>query len=403
MKKLTLGFLLLVISFTAYSQKVYFIYLQTEGEQPFFVKMNNKIYSSSETGYLILSKLKDTTYNFSVGFPQSKLPEQHFTIAVHRKDHGYLVKNFAEKGWGLFDLQTLAVQMTSTNSTKANDKSLQENSEVSPFTAMLSKAADDPALAEKESKPKAEDQKNQVAEKYNEKNEQKTVLTNSVEVKKEALIASMGDTVTAAKEITVEKNMPTEEDTYHQSVVTRKSESSTTEGFRLVFIDNYKNDKKDTIRILIPNPKPFITSVIDQPKEVKKFIEIAGIDSVNKADINVIKTQSVPTDTTTKREITNPDCNSLATESDFFKLRKIMAAAEGDDEMIAEARKYFKIQCFTAEQVKNLSLLFLNDAGKYKFFDVAYDYVADVSNFILLQKELKEEYYITRFKAMLRN
>ena len=80
-----------------------------------------------------------------------------------------------------------------------------------------------------------------------------------------------------------------------------------------------------------------------------------------------------------------------------------MAAAEGDDNMLNEAKNYFKTKCFATEQVKNLGLLFLNDSGKYKFFDLAYAYVTDLDKFSSLQNELKEEYYINRFKAMLRN
>src|SRR6266705_1571223 len=95
-----LCFLFAMVAFTTSAQKVYFIYLQSETSQPFVVKMDEKIYSSTASGYLILSKLRDSLYNFSIGFPQNKLPGQNFSIAIRRKDYGYLVKNFAEKGWG---------------------------------------------------------------------------------------------------------------------------------------------------------------------------------------------------------------------------------------------------------------------------------------------------------------
>jgi hypothetical protein len=79
-----------------------------------------------------------------------------------------------------------------------------------------------------------------------------------------------------------------------------------------------------------------------------------------------------------------------------------MTAAETDEDKIAAAKKGFKSKCFTTEQVKNLSLLFLNDQGKYNFFDASYNHVSDIGNFKTLQSELKDDYYITRFKAMLR-
>ena len=108
MKRFILSLLILMTFSAAFSQKQYFIYLQSEPEQAFFVKMNEKIHSSSSSGYLILSRLHDSSYTFSVGFPQNKWPEQKFTVDVKAKDHGYLLKNFGEKGWGLFDLQTMS-------------------------------------------------------------------------------------------------------------------------------------------------------------------------------------------------------------------------------------------------------------------------------------------------------
>ena len=51
------------------AQKIYFIYLQTESGIPFFIRINDKLYSSTSSGYLILSRLIDSTYNFKLGFP----------------------------------------------------------------------------------------------------------------------------------------------------------------------------------------------------------------------------------------------------------------------------------------------------------------------------------------------
>lgn len=94
-------------------------------------------------------------------------------------------------------------------------------------------------------------------------------------------------------------------------------------------------------------------------------------------------------------------CAEVATEADFFALRKSMAAAEGDDEMIGQAKKYFKQKCFTAAQLKNLSALFLNDEARYNFFDAAYKYTSDKTAFAGLESELKDTYYINRFRAII--
>lgn len=442
MNKLLLCLLFSVISVTAFSQRVYFVYLQSEQEQPFFVRMNEKVYSSSPSGYLILSKLRDSSYNLSIGFPQAKWPEQNFTLVVKAKDQGYLLKNFDAKGWGLFDLQTLSVQMaTSAVIKEATSKS--ETKDISAFTDILAKAADDASLREKPVAVKVDEKKVEekivtpdtiVAKKEEPKVEikepvvikpaevvEKPVVKTDppkTEVREEAILKKEEPQKETKEAVVVktDEQKPVEEVEYKRSIVTRRSESSTTEGFGLVFIDELSSGAKDTIRILIPNPKPVTSLVKEVPKEEKKFLEmttdtIAAIKEIKetqpetkKEEPKIIEVKQPAIDTVvTKSLATSKNCKELASEADFLKLRKAMASTETDDDMLDEARKYFKTKCFTTVQVKNLGALFLSDAGKYKFFDQAYSYVSDSDNFPSLQLELKDEYYINRFKAMLRN
>src|SRR5262245_34745665 len=111
MNKLLLCLLFSIVAEKSFSQRVYFVYLQSEQEQPFFARINEKTQSSSEGGYLILSKLKDSVYSMGIGFPGGKWPEQIFTITVKGKDQGYVLRNFPDKGWGLIDIQTASIQM----------------------------------------------------------------------------------------------------------------------------------------------------------------------------------------------------------------------------------------------------------------------------------------------------
>jgi Domain of unknown function (DUF4476) len=460
MNKLIICLLFSMITLVASSQKVYFVYLQSESGQPFFVRMNEKISSSTGSGYIILSKLRDSSYNFSIGFPQNKWAEQNFSLPVAAKDYGYLLKNFGEKGWGLFDLQTLAVRMAISGNTKSETTQKTDSKDVSAFTDILSKAADDPSLKEKQVQPKVEEKKiepaiQEVAKKNEpeaevksaetKKEDIKTVITEPVVtkpaetitppdvkkeqpketvtikpleevekpiVKKEELKMDVKDSL-ATKPVEIIrqpvvkeeiKNIQSEE--YKKSVVTKRSESSTTEGFSLVFFDDNQNGVKDTIRLLIANPKPVIAALKEDAKEEKKFLDIPA-DTVKKENSREVKKEPVmdtvnsvsqPISTSSKN-----NCPAIADGSDFQMLRKNMAAAENDDDMLNAASTFFKTKCFSVHQLKNLAALFLNDAGKYKFFDAAYTFVTDAENYPSLQSELKEEYYINRFKAMLRN
>lgn len=419
MNKLILCLFFAATSLTLSAQKVYFVYIQSESGQPFYARVGGKVHSSTPSGYLILSKLIDSAYAVTIGFPRDKWPEANFSIVVGRKDHGYLLKNFAEKGWGLYNLQTMAILMPEAAGGKTGSQAAVENKDASDFTSRLSRAADDPSLKEKPPVPAVPEKKTEpVAEVKTEKvieetKPQETAVVPTEkkaepqpEEKKETVIiqpvAIPADTVRIAEtpaEKPAEMITTSAPPEYQPSVVTRRSESSTTEGFGLVFVDTYPNGDSDTIRLLIPNPKPVVPTVSEAPREEKKMLDIPV--EVKKTEEPLAATV-LPADTIAAKTPAVSRCTEAAADADFYKLRKQMAAVESDDDMISEAKKYFREKCFATAQVKNLSTLFLSDEGKYKFFDAAYNFVTDAANFPSLQSELKEEYYINRFRAMLR-
>ncbi len=128
MKKIFRLFILLFIASTSLkAQKVYFIYLQTDNQQPFYARMGEKIYNSTSSGYLILSNLRDSVYSINIGIQGSQAPDQPYSIPVTRKDQGFVVKNFGDKGWGLFNLSSMAVIMPSVSFSTYNSCSNCEN------------------------------------------------------------------------------------------------------------------------------------------------------------------------------------------------------------------------------------------------------------------------------------
>jgi len=426
MNKLLFALLFTVAGFTTQAQKVYFIYIQSESDQPFFVKMDEKLYSSTSSGYLLLSKLRDTVYNFSVGFPQNKWPEHKFSVVVNRKDHGYLLKNFGEKGWGLYNLQTLAIQMGTVSTSKTNPGAT-DSKDVSEFTQILSKAAGDPSLKEKPVKPSEEKKivsepvvaKKEITDtskielvttKPAEKSPKEPAITEEKKVTEPADVAKGDDIVVEKKtepDVKIADYSSAGGTSYKPSIVKKWSESSTTEGFGLVYIDEDAAGQKDTIRLVIPNQKNVEISVAkkdEEKKEEKKFVDI--IDTVTKEEVIVTNVKPVVEEKVIEKvpaSVSTIKCETKAEDQDFFQLRKQMAAGENDEDMIAMAKKAFKQKCFTTVQIKNLSVLFLTDQGKYNFFDTAYGYVLDPANFPSLQAEIKDDYYSNRFRAMLRN
>jgi hypothetical protein len=420
MKKTYLVLLLNLLSLSVFSQKIYFIYFQTDNNQSFFVRLNEKVYNSTPSGYLILPKLIDSTYNYEIGLA-GKDVSLAFTTAMDKKDHGYLVKNFGEKGWGLFDLQTQQVQMP-VNKKTAYEENQVPDATVNAFTELLSRAADDPSLKfspvvvieEKKIEP---------------------IRPVIIEVKKdtvqtETFTANKIDTAKTVEQKPADKpTVVVKQPPYKKSEVTRIAENNVADGVEIVFADK-QTDKTDTITIIIDQPKSTVKTEEPLPEEKadKKFLDIASdstrVDTAKNEIKSVDKTiKDSPKNTTDSTKTTiaqslkkiwpfnkdkansgdNKSCEIVADDNDFLKLRRKMAGRTNDDGMIEEAKKYFKTKCFTTEQTRNLSTMFLSNAGKVNFFEAAYPTTSDKVNFPSLQSELKDEFYINRFQAILQN
>ena len=96
-------FLLMALRMTGQDQQ-YYIYIQSERSQPFYVRFDGKLLSSSDKGYLIIPKLPAGTANMRIGFAKSEVPEQQYMVKVGgANDQGYLLKPD-----GLYNLVTFA-------------------------------------------------------------------------------------------------------------------------------------------------------------------------------------------------------------------------------------------------------------------------------------------------------
>jgi hypothetical protein len=558
--------LFFVVGLTAFSQQNHFVYIQTENKQPFYVKLNNKLLSSSVSGYIIIPKLQNGTYEFTIGFPKNEWSEQNFTCAVNKKDAGYLLKDFGDKGWGLFNLQSMEVVMA--GNADASNKAIIEDSKketavivasvpVLIDSAMVKKSEDKPVVKEEvkrvneefkndtlapasplpiaidsamvkksENKPVVKEEVKPVNEEFKndtlapafplpiaidsamaKKNEEKPVVKEEVKPVKEEFkkdtLAPVSPLPTAIDSAMVKKSEdkslvkedvksvkeevksntsapvspiaidsivikklggnPIIKEQVEQIVDTFKNEGAkshalitkllnvnTAEGAEMIYVD-IANGKADTISVFIPaqkdtasaqvqtqkkleGPKTELQNAavtkIEQPKiEIKKeipkkidknFINItlpnpnAKTDTAAeqiKFDVKIEnKTDTIAAPVVEKQKenikrpvLSNYNCKAFASEDDFLKLRKKMAAETNDDDMIDVARKVFKIKCFTTEQIKNLCVLFLIDEGRYKFFDAAYPFVLDAYNFSTLEVMLTDNYFINRFKVMIRH
>lgn len=438
MKRLSLLIGFIIFGLVGMAQQNYFIYLQTDNKQPFYVKIDKELYSSSTSGYAIIPKLHKGTYLLNIGFPKKEWPEQKISVNV-TDDAGYSLKNFNDKGWGLFNLQSLAVSManndqaTETTITEAND-----------FAGTLANVVNTPSLNEKKVPIK------KVPEVEVVKEEPKVVVQEAAAVPEKNTEVLVTEEVEKTESSSPDKN------------IKRISKASDAQGIAMVYVD--KNGLvKDTIQIFIediaPERKTEIvnssTEIITEQKEEKKIAkegkevkkqqpvattkenedkrflnmelpnpnasevatgnpesnenEMVAVKEVKKEKIKEAKVPKkekevateVSSETNTKLTF-NSDCKAIASDDDFLKTRKKMASETSAEAMISAAKKRFKSACYSTEQIRNLSVLFLKDETRYNFFDAAYPFVHDTQNFANLVSALSDEYYISRFKAMLR-
>lgn len=474
MKRIGLFGVLLLLGLVAGAQKVYFVYVQSDNGAPFYVRLGEKVTSSSAAGYVILSNLRDSNYVLQVGFPGTS-GESRFPVALQGEDKGFVLKQVSG-AWNLFDLQSLSLTkaLAATGPSEAESRALL--AEADPFTRRLVQASDDLTLlgsgpsvaavapeqlppAPIPALPRPETGKPEVA--------QHAANIDTVPVKAVAEApAPVADTAVAPMA-----------EAFRRSQVTRRSESSTTDGFGLVFIDQ-EDGSSDTIRLLIPNPRfapaPKVTDSLPTPRSeavaatktdtvlvaaagspvtdtvlvtkaqvatvrdtvlvgnaqatepvrdtvlVTKTVAVAPITDTSRARVpvdavpaNTVVTAAAAPEQAMPAVVREPvsagpgpkarswtvadiTCAAVADQRDFLKLRKNMAAANDEGDMVTIARKDFRKHCFTVEQVRLLGTLFLTDLGRYTFFEAAWGHLSDQHDFPRLESELRDAYLSDR-------
>ncbi|HEX2606280.1 MAG TPA: hypothetical protein VHK91_02830, partial [Flavisolibacter sp.] len=444
MKKALLFSLICLVSLVVQAQQSYFLYLQTEGNVPFYMKLQDKVYSSSALGYMILPELSDSTYTLSLGIPSTAAGEGRFSLSMRGNDHGYLLRA-ADGALQLYDLQGQGIIKPLNDASKT---SLTYESRSDAFSTLLSKAAGDPSLlyvpVAVKKEIKADDKKAVVSVPPNDARPVKDETPNQKGTEKDSVKTETGTALTeppvkeAAKTDTLTAYVPVRKDTttlvlaepkkeptdnagkpagpdstavvkeekkplvkepeagaadevYARTQVRKYSESSTSEGFGLVYID--KGASPDTIRLLIPNPK---ITFAEEPAVAEAPKKAAGEEGVNKEKVTENKTvqtedtkpeekkpaakkdevprqdtlekaplkpeEATSSDTLVQSPIkvtagplikpVRPKCGNQATEKDFFKLRSAMAQRNSDEEMVETAKKVFKSRCFSTEQIR---------------------------------------------------
>jgi len=420
----------MTLSLAVHAQQLHFIYIQAENKQPFSVELNGKYYSSSSIGYIILPKLSDSTYNLKINFAKNSYPEQNFTVTIAGKDYGYALKNFDDKGWGLFNFQTTDVVMNSNKSSA--DTSSQNNQTAtvtnnSAFGNMLADVVNDKSINTLSAADTFTTKKVIGATAVGKETEF-TASTNF----SDTVVAAFDTTATPIAENKNATNTPdtlnkagkadslSETPDFNTSGVIKAEEKVGEKGTDLTFID-FNGEHSDTIKAFIPAAGEkkstakvdtidldTTTATADSAKGSVNnpfFAQNSTSDSANTTASNKSKLSEDNQPTTTapaNTALVNSSCTNMISDGDLNKLKKRIVSEKDQDAIIQTVKKGLRNKCITTAQVKDLGNLFLNDDNRYGFYDAVYPFVYDYGNFASLQNTLIDPYYKTRYKALLR-
>lgn len=406
-------FILLLLPMALSAQQKFFLYIQGENQQPFYIKMEGVIFSSSASGFIILPRLGSGSVDLIIGFPKSQWPEQSFSIEMKSTDRGLILKNNQNKGWELHDLQSQqifeGIQLQVKNTNSDTDKKKTDD----PFASSLSAAIRDPGIKDVD------------------------LITAKSEISKKTTTAAVAPVQPVAKETKdslvvslPNSTMPTANPKIDEkpvavapaekpfmNLVEKIQEQRSSNAIGLLFLDR-NGTQIDTIDVTIE-------AIFKEEKEIS-FMPTQGKDStvVNKnITIKVSDSVEVVKTTTTPPQVIKPnqdssievnyketaaillpmrkDCKQVAAEKDMIAARKKAYTLGTDSEIILHYAKEVKTKCYSVDLLQALSYAFVQDSSKFQFFQEAYPWVMDPASYPQLERLFVSKEYVLKFKQLI--
>ena len=151
LRKLVFIFLICFLVKIVFSQQQYYIYIQSEDQQEFYVRTGSRIFNSSGNGYLVIPGLEKNTHEIIIGFPGKKDPEWRFNCTISEADLGFVLK---AKGKDGVQLLSLKQKEGVTGTVVEHYPEIKENNVVpppgmisnDPFSSMLADVVNDPTI-----------------------------------------------------------------------------------------------------------------------------------------------------------------------------------------------------------------------------------------------------------------
>lgn len=372
MSLLTRIFLLLIV-LSVISPTViigqHYIFIEADGQQPFYVKRADTLYSSSASGFLIIPKVPKGDFNILLGFPKAIYPEAVFEINEVSRDRGFHLKLFEGKGWGLFDRTSMEVIYSKNNQI---DKSASDaiKKTANPFAALLSDATGDDRLIEQDLGVT----KKQLAKDPN------------VEQPKKEDVRAIADKISP-----------------ETSVLVKLEELETDKEKIISYIDRKSGGQIDTVVIRIAKLEqsdiktgqmPVSSGLPLAQEEVKAPPEVKSITPTQEVKGNTEEVQS-----TVFRQL-SACTKPVAEAKDMLNLQKKILGMAKEEDQLAYVEKVFGMKCFTSKQAVEVASWFLDENSRMNLFKRVYWSVSDHDDFKQAGALFFKEENIKAFKQL---
>ncbi|MFT3748102.1 MAG: hypothetical protein QM768_07280 [Agriterribacter sp.] len=334
MRKWIFALFINMMMFQLWAQGNYYIYIQSEDNQPFYVKYGSRVLESSGNGDIVLSNLSGGSCEFFIGFPEKAGVEWKFNCATAETDQVYILRTSNSKAIELSILKQgkniagIKVESANTRLTAAQEKKATGVISDDPFSAMLAQVVNDPTIRQQPVIiPKPGDSLNNIAKavKKDSVNTLIAVADKQPGLKKEEKTAAKKDSLPAEVKINkdsinalvaaVDKKAEVKKD----EKISEKADSSSTiakadkkEIKASLKPDNSviinKPTKKDTVNALI-------ASVAKKEDKAQAKIDSSAIIKTGKKDTDsaaLVVTDKKPEIKKEEKIIAKPDSNVIA-------------------------------------------------------------------------------------------
>lgn len=258
--------LLILVMGKSYAQENYFVLIQADNSQPFYVRLADRSFSSTIKGRLILSQLKAGSYKITIGFPKQQFPEQQYTFNIE-KDLEFQLKDQGEKGWGLFNPQTLEFRMADKKEIPASGVHSEGIKKDDAFSRLMAGVVSDTAVMY--NTYALEEILNDTTSSAAVKPDVKADVKADSPVSAPAAISPTTAAVDSASATLVPPTVPSgpvsRPKTHPLSTVVKLSERRTVKGLRIAFADRPSGRKADTVIIIIPLDSPAKAVAANKP------------------------------------------------------------------------------------------------------------------------------------------